>query len=63
MVKSTALPDALEKPEYYYRWWKDENGKRFHCVYERNIAGEDGICIYESVREVDARNYLAQLKR
>lgn len=62
MAKQTEYPEALDQPEYYYRWWKDENGKKYHCVYERNVAGEDGICVYDSVREHDARAQLAALR-
>lgn len=62
MAKQIQYPPALDPPEYYYRWWKDERGKRFHCVFERNIAGEDGIAVFESVREVDAKRYLADLQ-
>ncbi len=62
-TKTSDYGTPVEKPEYYYRFYKDEEEVKWHGVYERLIKGEDGICIYESKNKDAVMKYLTELKR
>ncbi len=63
MAKQTTYPETLKPPEYYIQMHKDEQGNKSYALYERLIAGEGGICIFESRRRIDAEGYRKQLVR